>query len=332
MRGQRVMRASVRATVGLAFALLPGLGAAQDWAQDWAMSQFDDGSFFSATLAPVDGPGPALVCGERSPQGVSPAVTGNTEPDITPPGAFRVYISDRAIGAPGAHLQTRDDVLLVAGDDGFRLRGLRWNDLFSTWELDLPETDPAFAAIAGQDRFELRSDRGNHVISAMGFGEGVRQLSGYCRAMFAAVGRPWPQQGAAGARGVTMRQAAEADIRRGCGGPASWTPEALKSANIDGDGAEDIVLDWREVTCSGYGSSLFCGAAMCSADLYISALYPRRGKPESWLAQGLRIQPLSNGMDGVVMGSSLASCSQIGLPGGCESTMYWNGTGLAPLR
>jgi len=298
------------------------------------MSQFDDGSYFSATLAPVDGPGPALVCGERSPQGVSPAVTGNTEPDITPPGAFRIYISDRAIGGPGAHRRSRDDVLLVAGDSGFRLRGLRWNELFSTWEIDLPADDPAFVAISGQEAFELRSDRGNHVVSAQGFAKGLQQLTGYCTAMFAAVGLNWPQQGAGQAVGQAgaMRRAAEADIRRGCNGPASWTGTAMLAANIDGDGAEDIVLNWAEVTCSTGIPRPYCGASMCSADIYISALYPRTGRPEGMLALGVRIQPLDNGNDAVALGGSLSSCRELGQPGGCEGLMYWTGSGLARLR
>lgn len=316
------------AAAAMTLALLPGLAAAQDW----NMSQFDDGSYFSATLSPVDGPGLALVCGERSPQGVSPAVTGNTEPDITPPGAFRIYISDRAIGAPGAHRQSRDDVLLVAGDTGFRLRGLRWNEMFSTWEIDLPARDPAFAAISGHEDFELRSDRGSDIVSAMGFAEGLQQLTGYCSAMFAAVGMPWPQQGAAAGQAGAMRRAAEADIRRGCNGPATWTGAAFKSANIDGDGVEDIVLDWREVTCSTGMARPFCGAAMCSADIYISALYPRKGQPEGMLALGLRIQPLNNGNDAVAMGASFASCREAFGKEDCEFLWYWTGTGLARLR
>ncbi len=310
---------------GLAAVL--GLMPAVSWAQDWTMSQFDDGSFFSATLAPVDGPGPALVCGERSPQGLSAAVTGNSEPDITPAGAFRVYVSDRTIGGPGAHRQIRDDVMLIVGDSGFRLRGLRWNELFSTWEVDLPATDPAFAGIAAQERFELRSDRGSHVISAIGFDAGLRQLTGYCSAMFTAVGLPW-STGQAGA----MRRAAETDIRRGCGGPATTSDRALLSANIDGDGVEDIVLDWGEVTCQSGLPRPFCGAAMCSANLYVSALYPRTGKPEDWLAQGVRLQPLNNGKDGVAMGASLASCREAGHPGGCTAILYWDGTRMVTLR
>jgi len=322
------VRRAARAMLALAVVVSPGAAAAQDW----AMSQFDDGSFFSATLAPVDGPGPALVCGERSPQGVSPTVTGNTEPDITPPGAFRVYLSDRAIGAPGAHLQTRDDVLLVVGDTGFRLRGLRWNELFVTWEIDLPANDPAFAAIAGHERFELRSDRGSHAVSAVGFADGLRQLTGYCSAVFAAIGKPWPQQGGAATQVEAMRRAAEADIGRGCNGPATWGPEAMRAANIDGDGIEDIVLDWRAVTCSSGPPRPYCGASMCSADIYLSALFPRKGHPEKLLALGVRIQPLDNGNDAVGLGGSLSSCREAFGTGDCEFLWYWTGTGLARLR
>lgn len=315
----------------LTWLLLPGIGAAQDW----SMSQFDDGSYFSATLAPVDGPGPALVCGERSPQGVSPAVTGNTEPDITPPGAFRVYISDRSIGVPGVHVQARDDVLLVAGDSGFRLRGLRWNELFSTWEVDLPANDPAFAAIANHDAFELRSDRGSDTISSLGFAKGLQQLAGYCSAMFGAVGLPWPQQGAvagqAGQAGA-MRRAAEADIRRGCNGPARWSEAAFRSGNVDGDGAEDIVLDWREVTCSTGLPRPYCGAAMCSANVYLSALYPQKRQPEGLLALAVRLQPLNNGNDAVALGGALASCRAAFGTDSCEFLWYWTGSGLTRLH
>ena len=310
------------------------LGPMAAAAQDWAMSQFDDGSYFSATLAPVDGPGPALVCGERSPQGIAPGVTGNTDPDITPPGALRVYISDRAIGAPGPQRKARDDVLLVTGDTGFRLRGLRWNAAFQTWEKDLPANDPAFAAIAAHDQFELRSDRGHHVISALGFAAGLEQLIGYCRSMFASIGKPWPRQGAARGAGQAgaMRRAAEAAIGRGCTGPATRTAQALRPAQIDGDGDEDIILDWREVTCTTGPPRPYCGASMCSADIFLSALYPRKGRPESLLALGVRVQPLNNGNDAVATGGSLSSCRAAFGTAGCEFLWYWTGAELARLR
>lgn len=339
--GEVTLAAALAAAMLIA-ALCPGAAA-----QEWEMSQFDDGSYFSATLAPVDAPGPALVCGEQSPQWLSPRITGNTEPDITPAGAFRLYLSDRAIGAPSPQRQVRDDVLLVVGGaTGYRLKGLRWNELFSTWETDLPANDPAFAAIAAAPRFELRYDGGRHLVSAEGFGAGLGQLAGYCQRMFAAIGKPWGQAvGPAIAGGVavgraagqmlaagSMRQRAEADIVRGCNGPATRGATAILPAQIDGDGVEDVILDWREVTCASGAPRPFCGASMCSADLYVSALYPRTGRPENLLALGVQVQPLTNGNEAVVTGGSMRSCSrEFGRPD-CTFLWYWTGAAMARLR
>ncbi|MGD9863579.1 MAG: hypothetical protein AB7S99_10230 [Pseudodonghicola sp.] len=335
-RRMAVMAAALALALG---ALGPGAGQAQEW----AMSQFDDGSYFSATLAPVDGPGPALVCGERSPQGLSPRVTGNTEPDITPGGAFRVYLSDRAIGAPSPQRLARDDVMIVVGGaTGYRLKGLRWNEPFSTWETDLPVNDPAFAAIAGAPRFELRYDGGRHALSSEGFRAGLGQLAGYCQSMFAAIGKPWAQAVAGGAAVgraagqmlavVSMRQRAEADILRSCNGPAVKTAEAILGAQIDGDGVEDVIVDWRAVTCTGGLPQPFCGASMCSVGVYVSALFPWKGRPETLSALGVRLQPLNNGNDAVALIGSVGDCTRaFGRPD-CDFLWYWRGTGLERLR
>ncbi len=313
-----------------AMSMLALVGAAS--AQDWSMSQFDDGSYFSATLAPIDGPGPALVCGERSPRGLSPAATGNLEPDITPVGAFRLYLSDRAIGAPAPQRMIRDDVLIVAGGSGYRLRGLRWNAAFSTWQIDLPATDPSFAAIAAAQEFELRYDGGVRRLSSAGFAAGVGGLSTYCQTMFASIGKPWPATQALPPARQTMRQLAEAGIRQSCGGAAHWTPEAILPAQIDGDGAEDIVVDWHGVTCTTGVPRPNCGAANCLVEVYISALYPRVGAPESTLALGVRLQPLTNGNDALAFAGSLGSCTRTVGQTRCETLSYWNGAALVPLR
>lgn len=332
------------AAVGAGLALALGaFGPAAGRAQEWAMSQFDDGSYFSATLAPIDGPGPALVCGERSPQGLSPRVTGNTEPDITPGGAFRVYLSDRAIGAPSPQRVARDDVMIVVGGaTGYRLKGLRWNELFSTWETDLPVNDPAFAAIAGAPRFELRYDGGRHALSSEGFRAGLGQLAGYCQSMFAAIGKPWAQAVAGGAAvgraagqmlaAVSMRQRAEAGIVKGCEGPATWTPAAIVPAQIDGDGVEDVIVNWGEVSCSGWAARPHCGAANCLVEVYVSALFPRTGAPAGVMAPAVRRQPLTNGNDAVALAGSFRACREAYGRDSCEFLWYWNGADLVGMR
>lgn len=301
-------------------------------AQDWSLRKFDDGSFFSASIAPIDGPEFTLLCGERSPQGLSAAQTGNVESDITPPDAFRLFLSERDIGPPGASAASRRDVLIVAGSTGYRLSGVTWNELYGSWQVDLPANDPAFAAIAGQSRFELRFNGGAHPVSAIGFDAALSRLTGYCRSMFAAIGKPWATAAPAAAAPLSMRQAAEGDILKGCGGPATKAPGAILTGEIDGDGREDVVLDWRAVTCTLGPPRPFCGASMCSADVYLSALYPRKVKPEPLLALGVRLQPLTNGNDAVAVGGSLSSCQRAFGKPACEFLWYWTGADLARLK
>jgi hypothetical protein len=127
-----------------------------------------------------------------------------------------------------------------------------------------------------------------------------------------------------------MRQAAEADVAKGCNGPSTYEPDAFLSAEIDGDGVPDVVLDWRKIKCSGTFSQPFCGASMCSADVYLSASYLRTNSPKQFLAAGVRLQSLSNGNMAVGVGGSLADCYGIGADN-CEFLYYWNGADLVDL-
>ncbi|MDK3019161.1 hypothetical protein [Pseudodonghicola flavimaris] len=335
MRRAGGRRAAVAAMILLGLA---AVSAAQPADQDWTVSQFDDGSYFSATLAPMGGPGMALVCGERSPRGLSGLATGNMEPDITPAGAFRVYISDRTIGPPRQEAEQRDDVMIVVGGQtGFRLRGLRWNELFSTWQIDLPAGDPSLAAIAAAPGFELRHRGGRAALSSQGFGAGLSRLAGYCQSMFAAIGKPWPGAATAGGGAMpaprpAMRQMAVAETARGCRGPATLRPGAITPAQIDGDGVEDVILNWAAVRCPGSALSPFCGMSQCLVSIYVSALYPLRGKPVSVYAPSMRLQPLTNGNDGVALSARLPVCRNLYGTDSCEQIWYWTGADFVPLR
>lgn len=316
----------------LVFALV----AAPVAAQDWASNSYDDGSFFSGALGPVDGPGFTLVCGERSPQGLSPAQTGNTEPEITRRNAFRLYLDQADIGPPSPNFDSRQDVLAVIGTTGYRLPLVRWNELYSTWETDIPANDPMLAAISGQAAFELRSDTGSHLVSARGFAEGLGQLTSYCLSMFASIGQPWAGTVTGTATGPApgaMRQAAQAHVQAGCRiGVLEQHADAILTGDIDGDGAEDVVLDWRGVRCAGSMAQPFCGASNCSVDIFLSSQYPRSGQPEGWLALGARLIPLTNGNMGVGMYGSLSACNSAFGRVDCEFQYYWNGSSLTRLN
>lgn len=309
-------------------------GAAQ--AQEWKLHEFDDGSFFVASITPQQGSGIGFLCGERSPRGLSPQQTGNMEPDITPPGVLRLNLSAAQIGEPKGDERGRQDVMFVAGGQGWRLPSVGWNELFNTWEADLAANDAMFAALAGGGPIELHSRAGRLALPHTGFAAALGQLREHCAGMFASIAKPWPGASPAAAAAPrsaadgAMVQAAHAAIRRGCNGPAQSEPNYLLRGNIDGDGQEDVVLVWRRVTCQTGHRRPYCGASMCSADVFLSAKFPRTGQPENLLALGVNLQPLTNGAMAVSVGGSLASCQ--GLGAGCEFLFWWNGLDLVKLQ
>jgi hypothetical protein len=90
-------------------------------AQDWQIDSYDDGSFFATSISPTGAGGFTLLCGARSPQGLSAMQTGNVEPEITPPSVLRMVFSDRDIGPPDNWGQPRQDVMIVIGTTGYQL-------------------------------------------------------------------------------------------------------------------------------------------------------------------------------------------------------------------
>ena len=312
----------VRLVFLLAMVLPSGLVA-----QSWELQSHDDGSFFLGLMRITSTPGFALLCGERSPQGVSPHVTGNVEPDVTPARTLRLNISSTDIGPPNGNEQSRGDVLLISGNSGFRLPDVRWNELFNTWEADLAFDDPVLAAMGANPWIDMQSRAGSRRVAAAGFSTALGQLVNYCKSMFATIGQPW-EAGAGGGYG-TMRDAAESAIGLGCNGNARREEGYLLSGDIDGDGQEDIVLDWGRVTCLTTIPRPFCGASMCSADVFLSSLFPRTGQPEDLLGFGIGIVALNNGLDGLITGGSLGTCAQERRDP-CEYLYYWNGVALVP--
>ncbi|URF49722.1 hypothetical protein M8007_11545 [Dinoroseobacter shibae] len=300
-------------------------------AETWNLRSHDDGSFF---LHSMSGPAGsfALECGEKSVRGLSPLQTGNTTPRVTRADALRIGFGSATLGLPRSE-GSRSDVMLVVGRAGFQLPELIWDELDGSWGAELSATDPAFTEIAQAEVFGIytASDAQMRTLSAVGFGSVHARLLQSCAAGFAAIGQPWvvglPEPAAPWQANGTEARARTA-LTEGCNGAFDLEPSALLRGQIDGDGIEDVVLDWGSVTCRSGPARPFCGAAMCSVDVFLSA---RSGAPETLLALGVRLQPLSNGLQGVATGGSLAMCQDRG-GGSCEFLWYWTGTGLEELR
>lgn len=307
-----------------------GLAAGASSAQtaQWQFEHHDDGSFFTGIIMPAGQRDLMLLCGEKSPQGLSAYQTGNTEPDITPRDSLRLYLGKDLIGAHDGVTQTRQDVMLVVGERGYRLPAVNWNDLFYTWEADLPVNDPVFSDIAGHDTFELRSNAGSQIITARGFGAAHGSLIQHCQTMFAAIGKHWSTAVSAAPPQVSLKQIAQAAVRNGCGGPAQMGEGTFLHGDIDGDKSDDTVVFWGEITCSGGYPRPFCGAALCTVQVFLSSQYARVADSIDLLAIDVRLQPLSNGNMGVATIGNLASCQN---RPNCEFIWYWNGYEFAKL-
>lgn len=317
----------LRAFIGLIALVLGGQAGAQT--PEWRLQTYDDGAYFSGAISVTSDRDVKLLCGERSARGLSGEQVGNMEPDITRRDSLRLYLGEGVLGAYDGVTQQRQDVLLVVGATGYRLPVVQRNELYSSWEADLPATDAVFAAIAAQPEFEIRSSTGSRTVTARGFQTAHGALTGHCQTMFTAIGKPWSSVPAAAAPVVSMRDVAQASIRSGCGGPARMEPTALHSGDIDGDGLEDVVVFWNGITCSAGYPRPFCGASSCSAEFFVSSLHARGVQPKELLTQGVRMQPLSNGNMGVVTIGTAPTCQS---RANCEFTWYWNGRALALLQ
>lgn len=294
-------------------------------AQAWELRTGDDGSFFLGSIAIPDVTGFELLCGGRSAQGLSPEETGNMEPETTAPGSFRMVLAEGLIGPAASSDERRGDVIVVTGATGFRLRDIRHNELLGAWEAELSDTDPVFGAISGSPRIELRSRAGTRVFPAAGFDSAIKRLGDYCRSMFAAIGQPWNGDLFAG---QGTRGAAEAAVAAGCNGAATREPGYLLTGDIDGDGAEDALLDWSRIWCETGAPRPFCGASLCTTDVILSA---RSGlPPESLLTRSIQLIPLSNGQLGIATVGLDMACRESGSEI-CESLFYWDGTALSRL-
>lgn len=285
------------------------LAAGPAVAQDWQFGSFDNGAWFEAH-AFVSDASLSVMCGGVSPGGLP--LPQSDEPMITDVGTVMLTLSEAVTGLPGAmDPPPRDDVALVADGLGYALPGLEY-DLMnaSGWMRPLSLSEPLIGKIMSAQRLAvLRPDGAQIELPRANAGTVMAQMIEFCQ-------ERWATPAAA----PSMAAAAEAAILAGCNGPATRMEGYLLEGEIDGDGRPDVVLDWSEVSCSGDMPRPFCGASLCSADVYLSGSFDRTG-PAQLLAQGVALVDLSNGNKAVEVGASLSGCV------GDVCTFYWYWTG-----
>lgn len=98
----------------------------------------------------------------------------------------------------------------------------------------------------------------------------------------------------------------------------------VQSADLDGDGVQDFVLNWAGMQCGAadFGAT-GCGAGNCLIDVFLSA----RGylPPEQLLGALADVVIDTQGRIGLFLSGTPFVCAD----GACDSPFYWNGTTLA---
>lgn len=321
----------IRAALFLLFLAAPAM------AQDWRVFTSDDGSFFYGA---AQGPGLTLECGGRSPRGLDPMVTGNVEPSITAPFSFNLIPADAAVGNRGPG--PLSDVTLQTGQAGYYLPALMRNELNGTWEQPIAMTDQLVITLRNEGRTILTSPGiGATEVPTRGMRAAIDQVVAYCGGLWAQTGHAVPlllQGGAAPPPAAPPPSDAEqrlinmvnADLAEACaGGQASLSPDALQRGDFDGDGQQDILLFWRDVTCItgpnvSFGSGAgFCGAAACSGSVYLSTRPVKRDS--DLLALGASVLQRPDGGADIVAYPSLSVCNSEFGTTSCTHRFRWNG-------
>lgn len=114
-----------------------------------------------------------------------------------------------------------------------------------------------------------------------------------------------------------------AEIRDNCGGRATFKPGFQRTADFNGDGQPDYLLDYGQSECvGGILTNPFCGSAGCTLDILISSGVGYRQAYGSnvqdwWLAQ-------AGGKSVLVLSLHGSACGRSGHLG-CQRRLVWNG-------
>ena len=312
----------MRLILALVISTLAVLPAA---AQDWQSRQTDDGVAFLGTVIAPDRT-LFIWCGGATPGG--PGLPPGGDPIVTDPGTVYLAINHPALRPPaGTELEpsARADIMMVASGQGFGLPEMWWDQVNDTgYMLTLSLSDPLFTAMAQGGEVQVWAG-GTPVAAYPGAG-----LAGSLAAIAGHCGARWQAAAPVDPRTNVLMVDATVDVVAACGSNADYAPGYALTGDIDGDGTPDLVLDWAQVTCLEGPPRPFCGAAYCSASVYLSSRPDQRPFTD-FLAAGVALEPGPDGRVRLISGVTAASCPQSTRPARCETVWAWTGTGFQGL-
>ncbi|QCI63100.1 hypothetical protein [Phreatobacter stygius] len=146
----------------------------------------------------------------------------------------------------------------------------------------------------------------------------------------AAAAQAAPSGATSGATAQAPAQVAQAraEIRRDCGAGARFRPGFQRTADFNGDGRPDYVLDFSAVECPA-AASFYCGSAGCTLMIFMSdgEAYRRayNDNVRGWsIAQ-------DSGRNVLVLDLHGSACGRSGADP-CRRRLSWNGSAFTPER
>ena len=214
----------------------------------------------------------------------------------------------------------RSDIVIWVGETGYRLPIVSFNELDGVWQVQVQAADPLIAALSGAGQFVLAAGPGTAwSFGTTGLASALQQTLSHCEAA-------WSGQRQRPAGTSPLMATAQADILRVCEGSYTAEPGAFLQGQIDQDAMDDLVVWWNNISCNSAFSRPLCGASHCSAKVFLST----QARPLDLLAQGVTLQPLTNGKIGLNLVGRFDSCGPDSL--GCERLWFWNGSQLVEAQ
>jgi hypothetical protein len=125
-------------------------------------------------------------------------------------------------------------------------------------------------------------------------------------------------------------QAAVRESREACAPEKATLGKGfVQRRDVNGDGAEDYVLDYAAFDCGG-SSTYFCGSSGCLTQVFASLKGGRYAKVLDENVQGIQFKRIK-GRAALLIGLHGSGCGKVGAAP-CNMTLYWNGERFSPAN
>lgn len=327
LRGPSRWRSLLRAAL-LCLALLPAAAGAQ-----WSALTGGDGTYLYGRASDPSGTF-SLSCTAPSPQGIPAIETGWHESHTTGPYGLTLELSDSLFDWSATTVLS--NVVVQLDETGYRLPPVYLDELMGTG-VKLPMADPMIQALFGATRLLLDPGQGKaYDYDLTGLAPALDQAMIHCINRWLALGHPIPAAltryriegeppppvttATATPAQAFAPPAAEAHIRGLCESDYDVNIDGVQSADFDGDGAGDFILNWSDITCRGpLGARPFCGAANCQIDIFMSSL--GYAAAPSFLGISTQVVTLPDGRAGFMLSGTSFVCAD----GYCDRPWVWTG-------